>query len=576
MIEKLFLHFKNTIRKIDMKINRKKYGYVDKLPKNIKFFDGGLYDAVLDASYKWPHNIAIEYYDKQVTYKEFIKRINKVACGLKALGVQKGDRVTICMPNTPEAVYMFYAINEIGAVANMTHPLSSEKELEYYLNKSASKVMLCIDIAYPKLKNIIDNTKLEKVIITSATKSMEKITSFIYWLTKGRKLKVKESTQIMLWNHFIKNASNYVGNPHTRVNSEDEAIILYSGGTTGKSKGVLLSNLNFNAQALEAKYYAPDILGHEAAFLTFLPNFHAFGIGICTHLPLYWGGKVILIPDFSAKKFKKYLRKYHFNILCAVPTLYEFLTKVKFRKNELKNLKAVISGGDAMSLPLKQKTNEFLAKYGCTTDVQIGYGLTEASGVIAFSPVGIKDSSDIIGYPFPNCEFLIRDLKTEKEAYLGKDGEILISGPNTMIGYLDDPEETENSFVIIKDKTYLKTGDIGFIDKKGLLHYKSRLKRMIITNGYNVYPSHVESIIMMHKSVKKCAVVGVPDKNRGEIVKAFIVLKENEDGILVKNAIQKLLKTHLAKYELPRETVYLDDLPLTKMNKVDFVTLSKM
>lgn len=574
MFETLYKKIKKNIKKIDMKLHRKKYGYMEKLPKDISYFDGSLYDAIYDASFKWPYNVAIEYYNTQITYKELIKNINKVAKSLKALGVNKGDIVTICMPNTPEEVYMFYAINEVGAVANMIHPLSSEKEIEYYLNKTNSKVMLCIDATYMKVKNIIDNTNLETLIIASATKSMEKIVSCFYWLKTGRKINVKENNKVILWNHFINKGINYVGNPHVRVNSNDNAVILYSGGTTGKPKGVMLSNLNFNAEALESKYYAPNLLKPNSSFLTFLPNFHAFGLGICTHIPLYWGMKVILIPQFNAKKFKSYIKKYHFNILCGVPTLYEFITKVNFKNKELKCLKAVISGGDAMPLPLKQKINAYLKENGCNVDVQVGYGLTEASGVVALSPLGINDASDIIGYAFPDCEFIIKKLESDEEAEYGTDGEILISGPTVMLGYYNDEEETNNSFVIINNKKYLKTGDIGFIDNKGLLHYKARLKRMIITNGYNVYPSNVEEYILKTGYVKECAVIGIPDKNRGEIVKAFIVLKDENNKC--KDKIVDYLKLHLAKYELPREYSFIDSLPVTKLGKIAYKELEKM
>lgn len=198
MFEKLYLKIRNTYRKISVKIINKWHYHHKKLPKNVKYFEGSLYDAVYESALKYPYNTAIEYENNQITYKQLIKKINKVAKALKTLGINKGDKVTICMPNTPEEVTMFYAINEIGAVANMIHPLSSEKDIEYYLNKSNSKVMLCIDIAYKKVNNIIDNTSLEKVIVTSATKSMERITAFLYWLLKGRKINIKENEKIMI------------------------------------------------------------------------------------------------------------------------------------------------------------------------------------------------------------------------------------------------------------------------------------------------------------------------------------------------------------------------------------------
>ena len=576
MFEKLYLKLRNTYRKISVKIINKWHYHHKKLPKNVKYFEGSLYDAVYESTLKYPYNTAIEYENNQITYKQLIKKINKVAKALKTLGVNKGDKVTICMPNTPEEVTMFYAINEIGAVANMIHPLSSEKDIEYYLNKSNSKVMLCIDIAYKKVNNIIDNTSLEKVIVTSATKSMERITAFLYWLLKGRKINIKENEKIILWDHFIAKANLYNEDPYEQVASNDPAVILYSGGTTGKPKGVVISNYSFNAQALQSKYTEPEALEPENAFLTFLPNFHAFGIGICTHTPLYNGMRAILIPQFNAKKFKKYLRKYKFNVLCGVPTLYDAVSKMKFRKNELSTLKLVVCGGDAMSIDLKKRVNAFLKEYGCKTELKIGYGLTESSGVVSLSPDGILDESDVIGYPFPNTEFKIIDINTKKETPLEEDGELIISGPNIMLEYLDEPEETKNTLFQMDGKTWLHTGDIACVDKRGLFHYKSRLKRMIITSGYNVYPSHVEEILPNHEAILKCAVIGIKNESKGETVKAFIVLREGYNNLLTKSSIQKYMKENLAKFEIPREIRYIDDLPTTLVGKIAYKELEKM
>ena len=278
-LEYVYKKIKNTLRKLDMKLERAKYGYIEKLPKDISYFNGGLYDAIYEASCKWPHNTAIRYFDSEITYKEMIKKTDKVAAALKALGAGKGDRVTVCMPNTPEAVYMFYAINEIGAVANMVHPLSSEKEIEDYLVQSGSKIMLCIDISYPKVESIIKNTELEQVIVVPATRSMDLLVRIIYKLTKGRKNHIKTSQHVTTWDRFLAKASRFVGNPHARVDSTDDAVIMYSGGTTGKPKGIVLSNLNFNAQALGAKYLVPELFKPEYSFMAFLPNFHAFGLG---------------------------------------------------------------------------------------------------------------------------------------------------------------------------------------------------------------------------------------------------------------------------------------------------------
>ena len=259
MLEFVYNKLKNTLRKIDMRLERAKYGYIDKLPKDIKYYDGGLYDVVYDSSCKWPHNVALEFYDAQVNYKDLVKKINRVAAALKTLGAEKGEKITICMPNTPEAIYAFYAVNEIGAVANMVHPLSSEKEIEEYLIQSESKIMFCVDISYPKVEAIIKNTSVEQVIVVSPTRSMDFLVRIIYKLTKGRKNHIKKSQHVITWDQFLSKANKYIGNPHARVNPEDDAVIMYSGGTTGKPKGIVLSNLNFNAQALGAKYLVPEL-----------------------------------------------------------------------------------------------------------------------------------------------------------------------------------------------------------------------------------------------------------------------------------------------------------------------------
>ncbi|MBR0430936.1 acyl--CoA ligase [Candidatus Saccharibacteria bacterium] len=575
-LEFIYNKIKNTLRKIDMKLERAKYGYIDKLPKNISYFEGGLYDAIYEASCKWPHNIALEYFDTQITYKELIKKINKVAAALKALGAEKGDRITVCMPNTPEAIYMLYAINEIGAVANMVHPLSSEKEIEDYLNQASSKIMLCVDISYPKVEAIIKNTELEQVVVVSPTRSMDFIVRVIYKITKGRKNHIKKSQHVITWDQFLFKASRFVGNPHARVNSEDDAIIMYSGGTTGKPKGIVLSNLNFNAQALGAKYLVPELFKTEYSFMAFLPNFHAFGFGCCIHMPLYFGARAFLIPQFNPKKFKKYITKYKVSILVGVPTVFDYLTKIKFKKDALKNIKFVVSGGDMISMSTKERINDFLKAHGSKAIIENGYGLTEASGGFIFSPRSVAEEPDVIGFPIPDNDVIIMDLDTKKEAKLGNDGEILVSGLSVMKGYLNKPKETEAAFITVGKKKYLRTGDIGYIDKRGLVHFRSRLKRMIISNGYNIYPANIEEVTLKCKLVNSCAAVGREDKLRGEKVVVFIVLNPEASERTAKKELGQIYKKYLAKYEIPRELRFISELPKTKLAKVDFKALEQL
>ena len=573
MLEFLYNKIRSGVRKLDVYLERAKYGYIEKLPKDVKYFEGSMYDAILRTAERYPNRTALEYFRMEVSYKEMIKKINRAAAAMKTLGVEKGDYVTICMPNTPEAVYMFYAVNEIGAIANMVHPLSSEKEIEDYLNQTKSKVMLCIDVTYPKVENIIKNTDVEHLIVVSPTRSMDFLVRLVFKLTKGRKNHIKRSQHVMTWDRFMFQALKYTGDPHAHVNPKDPAIILYSGGTTGKPKGVVLSSYNFNAQALGAKYLVSELLKPKYSMLCFLPNFHAFGMGVCMHIPLYCGMRMVLIPQFNAKKLKKYILNYRINILVGVPTVFEYLMKIKFKSNDLRHVKGVVSGGDIVSQAMKDDVNKFLKEHGSSAVMQNGYGLTEAAGGMIFSAKAVADFTGAIGFPLPDSEALILDLKTKKPAKTGKDGEILVRGLTVMQGYLNNPKETEKAFIKVGGKKYLRTGDIGYVDERGVVYFKTRLKRLIISNGYNVYPGNVEEVTLKCPAVDTCVCLGIPDKLRGEKVKVFIVLKPETKEHATRKELNKLYKKYLAKYEIPRELEFIDEMPKTKLGKVDFMAL---
>ncbi|MBR2855594.1 acyl--CoA ligase [Candidatus Saccharibacteria bacterium] len=575
-LEFVYNKIRNTLRRIDMKLERAKYNYIDKLPQDIQYPEGGLYDIVYESSCKWPHNTALQYFENEITYKDLIKKINRVAAALKAIGAEKGEKITVCMPNTPEAIYMFYAINEIGAVANMVHPLSSENEIEDYVNQAHSKIMLCIDISYPKVEAIIKNTELEQVIVVSPTRSMDLLVRAIYKVTKGRKNHIKKSQHVITWDRFLQRAGKFIGNPHARVNARDEAVIMYSGGTTGKPKGIILTNLNFNAQALGAKYLVPELFKTDYSFMAFLPIFHPFGFGCCIHMPLMNGARSFLIPQFNPKKFKSYITKYKVSILVGVPSVFEYLTRIKFKKGVLRTVKYVVSGGDMISMSNKEKINDFLRAHGSKALIENGYGLTEASGGFIFSPLSVAEDPDAIGYPLPDNEVVIMDLKTHEPAKLGSDGEILVRGLSVMKGYLGKPEETAKTFIKIGTKKYLRTGDIGYADENGVIHFRARLKRMIISNGYNIYPANIEDITLKCKLVKACAAVGREDKLRGEKVVVFVVPEAEASERAIKKELNTIYKKNLAKYEIPREIRFIEELPKTKLAKVDFKALEKL
>lgn len=571
----------NKINKIKryfgIKPKNKWLNYYTNMSKDIKYDDGSMIDAILLSASMYPNNIAIEYYNTEITYIEFVNRIKKCARSLKRIGVKEDDRVTICMPNTPEAVIMFYGVNMVGAVANMIHPLSSENEINFYLKKAKSKVILTIDVCYPKVMNAIKNTNVKHVIVSSATRSMGFVVDTAYSIFKGRKnaKNMRENKEIVFsWKEFIKAGAYYKEEFYVKRKANDLAAILYSGGTTGKPKGICLSNLNFNAGAIQGRYMS-DTMKPGNSFLTILPNFHAFGIGISTHTPLYSGMKIILIPKFDMKKMKSILVKYRPNVVAGVPSLFDAISKLNLKPHDLSNLTLAVCGGDAITLENKKRINRYLKEHGSKTELRVGYGLTECCGASCLSPEKMENKKDIIGVPFPDCLYKIIDINDGHELGYNKDGEILISGPNVMLGYLDDKEENDNIFHIDENGVkWLHTGDIGFIDKKGLIYYRSRLKRMIITNGYNVYPGYIEELLSKNEYVFQSAVVGVTHPYKGEVAKAFIVLKEDVKPTgEVKRAINKYLKQNLANYAIPSEIEYVEGLPMTLVGKISYKDL---
>ena len=544
---------------------------------NLEYPSGSMIDALTQVSRKYPEYFAYEYFGKKVTYRNFMRQIENVAKSLKNYGVDKDDRVTICMPSTPEAICTIYAANLIGAVANMIHPLSSEKEIENYVNQSDSKFILILDSVLDKVLNIKRNTKLQKIIVARPDTSMPPLMHYLYKITNyKKKIKIpKDDDDIVLWNTFISSAKDFVGVCYEKREANDLAVILYSGGTTGEPKGIMLSNLNINALALGAHELIKQTIPGNSV-LSLLPIFHGFGLAVCIHTPLLSGMKCILIPQFNAKKFGDLIRKTKPNFLVGVPTLYEALLKQKLKKRDLECVEAVISGGDILTPELKKKVDEYLKQYGSYATVRPGYGLTEATAATCLTNEE-EYIEGLIGVPFPDTYFKIVKINTLEEADIGTDGEICISGPTVMMGYLNNEVETNQTLKYHPDgKLWLHTGDVGAMQEDGTIVFKQRIKRIIVSSGYNIYPSYIENVIVSHKDVLSCAVIGVPHKYKGQVAKAYIVLK---DGVeltgKIKKEIIELCKKNVSIYSLPKEYEYRSSLPKTKVGKVAFTELEK-
>ena len=546
----------------------------ENIPGNLEYPDCSMVDMIMQSAEKWPDNVAYIYYGHKVTYKNFVKKIEKTARALKNYGVKEGDRVTICMPNTPEGITMVYAVNMVGAVCNMVHPLSSEKELEYYVKVANSKYVLVIDAVFDKIYRLRDTAQLERIIVVRPSDGLGFLKKKLYTALHIKKVRLPQNdSRVVLWEDFIANSYFYQGNYHEERGGEDLAVIMYSGGTTGAPKPVMLSNININAESLcDAAVIRQIVPG--ATVLSILPLFHCFGLGVCIHTPLCKGMGCILIPAFSHKQFAEIIKKNEPNFIVGVPTLFEALVNTKLKQDDLKSVTAVICGGDALTQTLRDKVNTYLKTHGSNAKIRVGYGLTEGSGAVCLSPEN-SFADSIIGAPLPDIDFKVVKNDTFKKQPIGEEGEICISGPLVMMGYLNDEAETAQSLRLHDDgKLWLHTGDLGYLGEDGLFYFAQRLKRIIISSGYNIYPTHLESIINSHEAVLTSTVIGIDHPYKGQVPKAFIVLKPGyKPGKRLEKEVRELLERNVPIYALPTAYEFRDKLPQTLVGKVAFKKL---
>lgn len=548
------------------------------VPAHLDYFQGSMYDKVAEISEYYPDIIAYDFMGGKTKYKDFISKVDKCARALAAIGVKPGESVTICMPNAPQAVIMFYAVNKVGAIANMVHPLSSEKEIEFCLKESGSVVCLTLDQFYEKFEHIRPNVSLRTLILTSVKDALSPVKKKGYYLVEGRKIKkVPSNAEIIWWEKFLLDGKKYHGTFHAERKAEDPAVILYSGGTTGTMKGILLSNLNFNALSQQIIATNP-IYKPGDKMLAVMPIFHGFGLGVCIHTILSNGGRVLLIPRFNPESYAKLLKRHKPNFIAGVPTLYEALLRIKsLDRVDLSCLKGVFSGGDSLSIELKKRFDAFLKSHGATIKVREGYGMTECVTASCLTPVN-REKEGSIGLPFPDTFYKIVKPGTEEEVPYGEEGEICIAGPTVMMEYINNPEETANTLRRHKDGlTWVHSGDLGMMDEEGFVYFRQRIKRMIITSGYNVYPSQIENVLDAHELVHMSCVIGVPDPYKMQKVVAYVMLKP--DAKVSHEEAERILldycKKHVAKFAMPSRIEFRENLPKTLVGKVAYRVLEE-
>ena len=545
-------------------------------PASLVYPDMTMYQMLSETALKYPESTAYIFMGKKTSYAAFMKRIDAAARGLVAMGIGKGDRVTICMPNSPQALDCFYALNRIGAISNMIHPLSAAKEIEFYLNFSKSKAILTLDQFYAKVASVtaeLDNPTT--ILIAKICDELPFPLNLIYPHTKGGKHPLPK-TGYTLWKQMVA-AGKDTALPADDGHADDCAAVLYSGGTTGTAKGIQLSSRNFNAlglQTIAASGYE-SVAGMK--MLSIMPVFHGFGLGIGIHTALIGGATCILVPQFSIKTYADILVKQKPNLIPGVPTLFEALLRAEGLENaDLSFLRGIFSGGDSLSPELKKKVDAFLKDHGCTEQIREGYGTTECVTASCLTPKDYARAGSI-GVPFPDTFYKIVAAGTTEEVEPGTEGEICISGPTVMLGYMDNPEETAQTLKTHADgRIWLHTGDLGCMDTDGFVYFRQRIKRMLITNGYNVYPSQLENIIDGHEKVLLSCVIGIRDEQRGQRIKAYIVpMPGIEPNDALKAEILDYCKDRIARYALPREVEFRTELPKTLVGKVAYRVLEE-
>ena len=545
------------------------YGSV---PPSLEYPDTTLYEVIAATARRVPDAIAWDFLGTTSTYRRLLQEIDQCANALAALGLQQADRILISMPASPQAVIAFYAANKLGAVPTLIHPLSAPPEIEHYLNASHAKIVLTLDSFYERFARIEPTQPLEKLILACIPDYFPLPKKITFWLAKGRKIKkVPPDSRVEWWRELMVVA--HPGVSPAPAKGEDPAAILFSGGTTAEPKGIVLSHRNFIVEGMQTAAWAGMRKGDS--ILAILPIFHGFGLGVCVNAMFMAGGTSILVPVFSAKIVAELLRKKRPAMLVGVPTLFDTLsTDPSLAKADLSCLRAAFSGADTLPRPVKERFEKLVAARGGQVKLLEGYGLTEAVTAIMAMPMeDYREGS--LGIPFPDMLAAICRPGTNEELPPGEEGEICISGPAVMLGYLDDLEATHEALRTHADGlTWLHTGDLGRMDADGFFYFTARLKRLVKSSGFNVYPAQVEGVLYQHPLVAEACVAGVPDAAQGERVKAFVVLKDPSGASqAVEKELIEFCCGRLIKWSCPREIEFRADLPTTRIGKIDYKTL---
>lgn len=540
-----------------------------------------MYEGFKESADKRKDAPCFYYYGATLTWNEVSEMIDTCAAAMVACGVKKGDRVTICAPNMPQCIAAIYAVNKIGAVASMLHPLSVKSEAEYAVKLVGAKFAFCFDVS----EKAFDGMDITLVKCPTAYYFPKTLMGTIYKMGYKKKIKGKTApanvTTKYDWADFLKLGKQYIkenGVPETQGGAYDTAAIMMTGGTTGNPKGVMLHNDAINSLSYQLFDVIDDKFDVDTdCMLTALPVFHGFGFALCMHVSMLAGIAQSLFPQFDARMCSSAIKKYHINFVFGVPDFFEKVYKAGYLKGvDMSTMKLIGSGGDVVPYSLTEKMDRLLKENGAGVHFVSGYGLTECVTVCTFTDPHREAPQGCIGIPCYKIETMTVKPGTTEEVK-GEDGELCVYGPTLMQGYYHDDEETNKVLVKHDDgKVWLHTGDMCFIDEKGDIYYRQRLKRVYKISGYLVYPSFIEESFRVMPEIYDCCVIG-KEYNGKTALKLFVVKNKkfkNDDEETLIGKIKEFGLQNLSKWSVPREIVFIDELPRTKIGKVDFKKLS--
>lgn len=528
------------------------------VPTTLDYPEVPLHHFLEESARRYPALPATIFYDAKLSYSELDALANQIAHALIRMGVRKGDRVALLLPNTPQFVVSFFGILKAGAIVVANNPLYTARELTHQLNDAGATTIITLSKMYPTVQKIIPDTALENVVVTNIKEYMPFVLRTLFTLFREQKdgHRVELAAGHQWFQDWI--SGQPTGGAGVEVGPDDVAIYQYTGGTTGVSKGAVVPHRALVADTMQIDAWVPGRREGGETYLAVIPFFHVYGMVACMSTTIYQAARMVLLPQFNIEDALKAIDKYKPTFFPGVPAMYVAINNhPEISKYDVRSIRACISGAAPLPVEVKKRFEELTGGKVCE-----GYGLSEAPTATHCNPINGLNKPGSIGLPLPDVECKIEDLETGEALPAGEVGELCIRGPQLMQGYLNRPEESAET---LKDG-WLHTGDIAYMDDNGYFFIVDRKKDMIITGGYNVYPRDVEEVLYQHPAVQEAAVAGVPHEYYGEMIKAYVVLKEGAS--VSEDELIQFCKEQLASYKAPKEVEFRQSLPKTLVGKV--------